>query len=226
MNREEIRELFLSRGADLCGFASLDRFHEAPEGFHPKDVLPTCRTVNSFGCRFPAGTLACRSDIPYTLVRNTITPKMDRIALECCVELEKQGILAVPVPTNEARYDEKTGRSRSIVSQKHAAQAAGLGTIGRHSLLITPEYGSMIWLGCVLTEAELEPDPLKQPQCNDCNLCVEACPVHALENVEMNQQICWNSAFGEKEGIWQISCHACRDVCPFLLGSENRSMKR
>ena len=32
MNREEIRELFLSRGADLCGFASLDRFHEAPEG--------------------------------------------------------------------------------------------------------------------------------------------------------------------------------------------------
>lgn len=35
------------------------------------------------------------------------------------------------------------------------AQAAGLGTIGRHSLLITPEFGSMIWLGAVLCEQEL-----------------------------------------------------------------------
>lgn len=226
MNKEEIRSLFLRHGADLCGFASIDRFNDAPESFHPKDVLPICRTVISFGCRFPAGFLACKTDIPYTLIRNNITPKMDQIAMECCMELEKQGILAISIPTNEARFDEKTGRSRSIVSQKHAAQAAGLGTIGRNTLLITPEFGSLIWLGCVLTEVELEPDPLKEPICYDCNLCVDICPVHALDQLEMNQQACWNHAFGEKDGAWQISCHACRDVCPFLLGTENKSMKR
>ena len=51
---------------------------------------------------------------------------------------------------------------RSIVSAKHAAEAAGLGTIGRHSLLITPEFGSMVWLSVILTEMQLEPDERKQ----------------------------------------------------------------
>lgn len=151
---------------------------------------------------------------------------MNEIAMECCVELEKKGILAVPIPTNDSRFDEKTGRFRSIVSQKHAAQAAGPGTIGRHSLLITPEFGSMVWLGCVLTELELEPDERKECICNNCGLCVEACPIGALENLEIAQQKCWDYAFGDKDGTWQIHCHRCRDICPFNLGSENAAMRR
>lgn len=226
MTGNEIKGLFCGKGADLCGIASLDRFSDAPVGFHPTDVLPTCRSVISFACRFPAGVLACTNSIPYTLVRNTITPKMDKIAMECCVELEKSGILAVPVPTNDSIPDPRTGRFRSIVSQKHAAQAAGLGTIGRHSLLITPEFGSMVWLGCVLTEAELEPDVLREPICNDCGLCVSACPVKALENREIDQNACWNYAFGDKDGTWQIHCHRCRDICPYLCGTENKKMER
>lgn len=39
---------------------------------------------------------------------------------------------------------------------KHAVQAAGMGTIGRHSLPITLEFGSMVWLGAVLRAQELE----------------------------------------------------------------------
>ena len=221
MTTTELKEIFFRMGADLCGVASLDRFADAPDGFHPLDVLPTCRSVISFACRFPAATLKCTSPHPYTLVRNVITDKMNRIALEACVELERQGIAAVPIPTNDSVYDAKTGRSRSIVSQKHAAQAAGLGTIGRHTQLITPEFGVMVWLGCVLTEAALEPDGMKTPLCNDCGLCVKACPVNALENQEMDQQKCWDYAFGEQEGAWSIHCHACRDVCPYLLGTEN-----
>lgn len=210
----------------MCGIASIDRFADAPEGFHPTDVLPTCKSVIFFGCRFPVGVLACTNSIPYTLVRNTITPKMDRIAMECCVELEKNGILAVPIPTNDSVPDPRTGRFRSIVSQKHAAQAAGLGAIGRHGLLITPEFGSMVWLGCVLTEVELEPDELKEPICDNCGLCVGACPINALENREINQQKCWDYAFGDKDGTWQIHCHRCRDICPFLCGTENRPLRR
>ena len=226
MTKQEIKGLFMSRGAELCGIASIDRFQDAPAGFHPLDVLPTCKSVISFACRFPAGCLSCKTDVPYTLIRNTLTPKMERIAVECCIELEKAGILAVPVPTNDSRFDDSTGRFRSIVSQKHAAQAAGLGTIGRHSLLITPELGSMVWLGCVLTELELEPDELKEAVCDDCGLCVSACPINALKCPEMNQRTCWDHAFGDYEGTWQIHCHRCRDICPYNLGAWNVGMKR
>ena len=228
MCSDDIKKIVISLGADLCKIAGMERFEDAPEGYHPRDVLPSCNSVISFACRFPAGTLACRTAVPYTRGRNSITAKMDAIALDLCIELEKMGFLEVPVPTNESQWDDKTGRWRSIVSQKHAAQAAGLGTIGRHSLLITPEFGSMVWLGTVLTEAELAEDPVLEKICNDCNLCVEACPHNALEKAELNQQVCWDNAFGDNEDTrnWEIYCHKCRDICPFNLGSENKNLKR
>lgn len=223
MTSREVKEIAYGLGAELCGIAGLDRFASAPEGYHPLDAWPGCRSVISFACRFPAAGASCKNDVIYTRVRNSVTGKMDAIALDLCIELEKQGIACVPIPTNESQWDEKTGRWRSIVSQKHAAQAAGLGTIGRHSLLITPELGSMVWLGCVLCGEELEADPIREPVCDNCGKCVEVCPAHALDGKELVQQACWDHAFGDdpEKRVWRISCHACRDVCPYCLGSRN-----
>lgn len=228
VNNRRVKEIMFALGADLCGIASIDRFSDAPNGYHPLDIFPTCKSVISFACRFPVGTLICKSDVPYTKVRNSITPKMDAIALDFCIEMEKNQIVCVPIPANESQWDENTGRYRSIVSQKHIAQAAGLGTIGRHSLLITPEYGSMVWLGAVLCEQEFEPDEIKKSVCNDCNLCVDICPVNALRNSEIDQQSCWDFAFGddEEKQIWKISCHKCRDICPYNLGSQNSIVRK
>lgn len=52
LTSRNVKELMLSLGADLCGIASMDRFDGAPEGFHPLDVMPSCKSVISFGCRF------------------------------------------------------------------------------------------------------------------------------------------------------------------------------
>lgn len=226
LNSQTVKEIAHSLGADLCGIASINRFSDAPRGYHPADVFPACKSVVSFACRLPAGILLCDNPVPYTRVRNSLTPKLDAMALDLCIELEKQGAVCVPIPTNESQWDANTGRWRSIVSQKHAAQAAGLGTIGRHSLLITPEFGAMVWLGCVLCNAELEPDPLKEPVCNDCGLCAAACPVHALDGKLLAQQTCWDYAFGDDKETqaWVISCHRCRDVCPHNLGTENAQL--
>ena len=223
MTREEVKELFLSLGAELCGIAPVDRFGTAPEGFHPQDVYPQCRSVISFACRMPAAVLSCPTSAVYTRTRNSAADKMDAIALNACIELEKMGVMAVPIPANESVWDEKTGRNRSIVSLKHAAQAAGLGSIGRHSLLITPQLGSMVWLGAVLTDGEWEGDPLLEPACTGCNRCVEACPVNALAGEQVNQGACWGHAFGDdpRTQRWGITCHACRDACPHLYGTDN-----
>ena len=223
ISNQEIKEIAYSLGADLCGIACMDRFENAPTGFHPLDVFPNCKSVISFAVRFPIGALKCESAVPYTRIRNSLTSKMDAIALNLCIELEKRGIVSVPIPTNESIWDEKTNRWRSIISQKHAAQAAGIGTIGRHSLLITKQFGSMVWLGSVLCDAEMEPDELMEDICIQCNKCVQACPVHALENETMNQAACWDHAFGDDEATkaWVISCHKCRDSCPYNFGTEN-----
>lgn len=223
ISNKEVKDIMYSLGADLCGVASIERFEDAPKGFHPLDVFPRCKSVIAFAVRFPVGALLCNTPVPYTRIRNSLTPKMDAIALDFCIELEKRGIVSVPIPTNESIWDENTNRWRSIVSQKHAAQAAGVGTIGRHSLLITPQFGSMVWLGCILCDAEIEPDEMLENVCVRCNKCVQACPVNALENEEIDQQKCWDNAFGDDEKLqaWVISCHSCRDACPYNLGTEN-----
>ena len=226
MTSSDVKNKLYSMGADLCGIASVDRFEAAPQGFHPNDVLPSCKSVISYGIRFVSGTISCKSDVPYTLVRNVLSQRMDNISVEFCIDMEKSGVLAIPIITNQSFLDPRTGRNRCIVSAKHAAQAAGLGTIGRHSLLLTPEFGSMLWLGTILTEYELEPDPLKQPVCNDCGLCVDICPVGALDSEEVDQAKCWNYAFQEPKGGYCITCHKCRDICPFNFGTENAAFKR
>jgi len=66
------------------------------------------------------------------------------------------------------------------------------------------------------------PDPLvtKSP-CNEkCRICIENCPVGALDgSLLMDQKKCWNFAFGEEGGgEWRIKCHRCRTKCPYSTG--------
>jgi epoxyqueuosine reductase QueG len=229
MESKEVKEQLYDLGADLCGIASIDRFWEAPKGFSPKDVLPTCKSVIVFAKRFLAGKLSCNTTVPYTIVRNILSDDMDMMAVKFCSDMEKQGVIAIPTGTiGPTEYDLNTQRSRSIVSAKHSAQAAGLGIIGKNTLLITPEFGNMVWLSVILTELELEADKILENKiCNDCDLCVKVCPVHAIGEPEMNQSACWEYAFGgENGGEWKIKCHRCRDICPFCLGDANKNMKR
>jgi epoxyqueuosine reductase QueG len=68
------------------------------------------------------------------------------------------------------------------VSLRHAAVAAGLGVFGRHNLVINPRFGTRIIFTAVLTELPLSSDPPVQEElCTRCDLCVEVCPAHALD---------------------------------------------
>jgi epoxyqueuosine reductase len=83
----------------------------------------------------------------------------------------------------------------------------------------------MLWLSAVLTSAKLEPDFIaKYEGCiPSCRICLESCPVQALDGVSMNQKACWDYAFGTLNGgEWRIKCFTCRRVCPnrFGIGQE------
>lgn len=52
----KIKKMIIESGTDLCGIASIDRFDDAPKGFHPCDVLPSCKSVIVFAKKFLNGT--------------------------------------------------------------------------------------------------------------------------------------------------------------------------
>ena len=66
ISNADVKNMAYALGADLCGVASVDRFKDAPKGFHPLDVFPNCKSVISFAVRFPVGALLCETPIPYT----------------------------------------------------------------------------------------------------------------------------------------------------------------
>jgi epoxyqueuosine reductase len=97
-----------------------------------------------------------------------------------------------------------------------------LGVIGKNTLLITPRYGNMVWLGAVITSAELEPNKIitKNPCHEKCRVCMDNFLVKAIDGSKfMDQTKCWNYAFGEAEGgEWRIKCYKCREKCPYARG--------
>jgi len=152
------------------------------------------------------------------------------MAVDFCNSMENKNIIAVPVGAiSPTLIDKRTNRFRNIVSVKHAAVLAGLGYMGKNTLLITGEFGNMVWLAAVLVNIELEPDRIINKKCpEECFLCIESCPVNALkpDNLEMDQRKCLEYAFHTNEGEnFYFKCNKCRTVCPNCLGTKNRGLK-
>lgn len=218
-----VKKAAADMGADLCGIAPVGRFGNAPKGFHPADVLPGCRSVIVVAMRFPVSTLEAVSTIPYTVVRNDLSAAIDRLTVRLCLKLESCGATAVPTGSiGPDEFDAATNKFRGAISLKHAAELAGLGKIGKNTLLINDRYGNMVWLGAVVTTAELEPDPMAgyEACAEGCTLCLDSCPVDALDGVSMDQRRCWEYAFGTHNGgEWRIKCYTCRKICPHCKGN-------
>jgi epoxyqueuosine reductase len=109
------------------------------------------------------------------------------------------------------------------------AVRAGLGWIGKHTNLITREYGSWVFIGELLLNLELEYDGLQsEDHCGTCTLCLEACPTGAITEpyvVDSNRCISYAtielrapeipaSVADNLEG-WLYGCDICQDVCPW-----------
>jgi epoxyqueuosine reductase QueG len=103
---------------------------------------------------------------------------------------------------------------------RHIAVECGLGAIGKNSLLLNPHYGSMLIIGAVLTDLQLESDDYCKNICiSGCTKCMDACPANAIYDYQVNQKACRLNAYGNnKRGFATVECNSCRTICPMRFG--------
>jgi epoxyqueuosine reductase len=130
------------------------------------------------------------------------------------------------------------GSYRVLVDANHhvdraGAERAGVGFIGKNTMLITRTHGSWVVLGTLVTDVEVDPTPTVPPGCGSCTLCIDACPTDALDEPGvLDATRClayWTQTPGEMpddvmNGLVDrvYGCDICQDVCPWNRGVEKR----
>jgi epoxyqueuosine reductase len=113
--------------------------------------------------------------------------------------------------------------------ERQMAVRAGLGWQGRHTLLIAGKGGSWGFLGVLLLDAALEPDPpFRGHRCGTCTRCIQACPTGALSPFRLDPGLCLTTYTVETEaqpppevleGLrtsgWVEGCDLCQEACPW-----------
>ena len=122
------------------------------------------------------------------------------------------------------------------VLEREHAQRAGLGAIGKHTLLIEQGVGSYLLLGEIITTLELTPTPSTEnvDPCGSCTQCIDACPTDAITPWSVDATRCISyltiehrtaidQQYHEAMGDWIFGCDICQEVCPHNQPTERSS---
>jgi len=113
------------------------------------------------------------------------------------------------------------------VMERQWAEKAGLGWIGKNSLLLRKGVGSFFFLAEIICNLELEPDQQQTDHCGECTACIDACPTQAIVQpkvIDSTQCISYltiedktwpESIEISKTESWAYGCDVCQDVCPW-----------
>lgn len=219
-------------GADLCGIAPVKRFKDAPRGFRPNDIFKQARSVVVIAKRVPDSAFLSENPVPYTFTCDVTLEAVHQMICQLALSLQEMGIMAMPIPSEPyLHWDEKRREGRGILSLKHAGYLAGLGVLGRNTLLTNDALGNRITLGALLLNVSLRGDPIaKYKLCSDdCQACINACSAKALDGRTVTQKLCRKvSQVTTKKGYALYICNRCRIVCPRGNGTKqhNKSPKR
>ena len=114
----------------------------------------------------------------------------------------------------------------SPIMEKSWAQKAGLGWQGKHTNLISRDYGSWLFLGEIILNIPLDYDkPFIEDLCGSCTACIDACPTNAITSYQLDSNKCISyrtiehrGEFNENENNlddWIYGCDICQEVCPW-----------
>jgi len=222
-NEEKIKEIIFNKGADLCGIANIDRFSNTPIGFHPSDIYKDCKSVIVLAKRLPKGLVYVNPRIVYNHANELNVSAVDKITYEASIEMEQLGCIAVPLPCDGPYdyWDKDNLKGIGLLSMRHAAVLAGLGSLGKNTLFINKRYGNFLTIGAILTNLDLKPDPLSEELCDEnCRLCLDHCPAKALDGKTADQKLCRPNTYTTNDrGFGVVNCNKCRTICPRKFGT-------
>jgi epoxyqueuosine reductase len=180
--KDDLKKMALDNGMDYFGVGPVSRWANAPVGHRPNDLLAEAKTVIVMGMRVPEGCIEAnhRAYEGYNLIND----QMEDAALKLSTYLEDEIRVKTFLPPASVGRDEY--KMMGIISNRHSAVCAGLAEFGWNGLALTPDAGPRVRWVIIVTEADLEPDPLYsgKPLCKNCHTCVAVCPINAISDTE------------------------------------------
>ena len=179
---DELKEYLMNLGVSKVGYANVkglaNEFIDLPNGI-------------SLVLKIPKETIQLVIDEDYEDYWKSFHKQIDiltDIALKGEEYIKNLGhdAFALTMTRNECDME----KLLSILPYKTIATKSGLGWIGRSALFVTPEYGSAVALGAILTDMPLEFGiPITDSECDECENCQKACPVNAINPQKWNDRL-------------------------------------
>jgi len=220
---DELKKEIERLGADLFGVADL-RYLRGYQTY-PEGLLDKYTRGISIALKLPDDVFELFPNREfYGRVYDVSTRMLDDIAFKLSAFIERRGYRALPIPASKSL---KKTHWRSFISHKAIARAAGVGWIGKSSLLITPEYGPRVRLVSILTDMPLSTGVPMKSRCGRCRACVESCPSGAIKDsnfedypesrdavFDVDKCVEETGKYLEDVDVGARVCGVCIKVCP------------
>ena len=228
--KQEIIKIAKANLADIIGFASAESFDKDDPIFK---IYPQTKTVIALAFRvlrgIYRGTEEGTTYYQYTTmaVENMEETIMPMAQLKVANYIESKGYIAVPQRRHQQIMSEENStnpevaydaiyRNKTAENQMDFTDAAvkcGIGEKGLSGAVLTDDFGPMVRYCFILTDAEIEPDEIKEAHiCDKCGKCIKACPGNAIsENGEVDPWQCavyYNGANGTKNPFMPLDAFA------------------
>ncbi|WP_210364776.1 tRNA epoxyqueuosine(34) reductase QueG [Bacillus sp. REN3] len=248
--KQELIDYSKEIGIDKIGFAAPTAFEEMKirlyrqqelnyqSGFEEKDIEK--RTEPGLIFDKPKSIISIALAYPSKMGTKVVSKRGERRGIFCRASwgtdyhivlkarLEKlEQYLASNVPGARFKSMVDTGE----LVDRAVAERAGIGWSGKNCSIITPEFGSYVYLGEMITNIPFEPDQPMEDKCGTCNMCVDVCPTGALvQGGQLDSQKCiafltqtkgfLADEFRGKLGNRLYGCDTCQTVCPENKGKD------
>jgi epoxyqueuosine reductase len=219
----------------------------APRRIDPQQVLPGAKTIIALGASYADRSTVGHHPGPIPLPQGAVRQgPSNGIVARYARFADYHHVLARPLQALADHLDQLGGtgtRSRWYVDtgpilERDLAQRAGLGFIGKHTNLISRQFGNWVLLAEILTTLEVEPDPPERNHCGTCARCLNACPTQAFTGpFQLDARRCISYLTIELKGPIPVElrpaignrifgCDDCLAVCPWnRFAREGRLMR-